>query len=464
MRRHWLGLAMLALAVTAGCIGAQDEPEVEQSDAPGDADEAVAGLPPVRDTVTRALEISDRWSGEPSIIATDQGPLLITGAGGFSRYIEDPTDAPGNFGQSYIWRSTDDGKSWSFVDYDTPGPTDQYTPYRNAVPGVEGDLAQDEAGRTYFVDLSMLATNGVSASDDAGETWTAAQSAAGLPGTDRPWVQGAGEDEVYVKYLQVNSGYRVARSTDGGQTFLSDVSIPDCSQADLAIDRQAGRLIVPCSNVESEGSLSLLVTPTGEAMDWSRVDVPDAEGPVGYVFSSLAVAGEGDYVFAYSVKVNDTVQVRVRTTTDAGETWSEPVTLSQPGGAGVFPWASANDDGTVAVVWYGTSSPGAPNGNDAKWYPVHAGLRLTETGSTAQEATRTRLTEEPNHEGTVCTNGFGCVLEGRSEDRRLLDFFEVDVDADGTSHVTWTNTQTDKPRIWYGQVEGGQSVTEPVGP
>lgn len=451
MNRRWSILGVALLAVLAGCLGTGGDGDDLDAQSAEDVEER-AGLPNVSETVERVVQVEDRWSGEPSILALDDGTLLITGAGGFSRYIEDPTDAPGHFGQSYIWRSTDDGETWDLVDIETPGPTDEYTPYRNAVPGVEGDLSQDEGGRAYFVDLSMLATNGVSASDDSGETWLAAQSAAGLPATDRPWITGAGEDEVYVKYLNTNTGYRVAHSTDGGQTFLADQSIPACSQADPALD-PGQRLVVPCVGGENGTDLSVLTTPTGEAMDWQRTDAPDSQGRATNVFPSLSTAGEGRWTFTYSEAVNGTTRVMAMTTTDAGETWSDPVQLSATNGSAVFPWTSANEDGTVSVVWYEAEGQALPHEQEDAWYPMHASFSLEANATTLERAEVTRVAEDPNHEGPICVGGLGCVLEGRSDERRLLDFFEVDVDADGVSHVSWTDTTTDVPTIWYGQVD-----------
>jgi hypothetical protein len=297
----------------------------------------------------------------------------------------------------------------------------------------------------------MLATNGVSASDDSGETWLAAQSAAGLPGTDRPWVTGAGEDEVYVKYLQTTTGFRVAHSTDGGLTFLEDISIPACSQADPALD-PAGELVIPCATDDAT-DLSVLATPTGEAMDFERREVPDTEGPAANVFPHLSTSQAGHWTFTYSEQVDNTTRVMAMTTTDAGETWSEPVQLSSTNSTAVFPWTAGNENGTVSVVWYEAQGQALPAEQDGEWYPMHASFTLDGDGSTLADAEVTRITEEPNHEGPICVGGLGCVLDGRSEERRLLDFFEVDVDEQGTSHVTWTDTTTDVPTIWYGQVE-----------
>lgn len=440
--RSSLAALLLGPIVLAGCLGDADD-LTEQAGPRSLLDD----LAPV---VERVVQVDGRWSGEPSILALSDGTLLITGAGGMTRYVEDPTDIAGSFGQSYLWRSTDGGATWTFVALPLPAPADQLLPYRNAILGVEGDLAEDEAGRAYFVDLTMLVTQGLSASDDAGKTWLGTQNpVVGLPGTDRPWVAALGDGEVFVKYLQVQTGWRVARSTDGGVSFPEDVAIPPCSQADLAVDPAAGHVLIPC-NVG--GALSLLRTEAGAPMAWERLEVLDTEGSTSNVFITLAVAGEGHYVLAYSELLEDVAQVKVVTSTDAGATWSDPTPVSPPDVTSVFPWVDASSDGVVGVVWYQADEAGEPAELDAAWHPWHASFRLTRFGDTALAAKRVQLAEEPIHQGAICTSGLGCVLDGRSEDRRLLDFFEVDVDANGSSHVTWTNTQTDVPTIWYGQV------------
>ena len=433
--------ALLVLALlAAGCAApaADLAPQAAAPDAPA--------LPDVLPQVVRSVQVDARWSGEPSILALADGTLLVTGAGGMTRYVEDPTAIPGQFGQSYLWRSADGGATWDFVDLGLPDPTARHLHYRNAILGVEGDLAQDEAGRAYFVDLAALVADGLSASDDSGRTWTAVQNPlVGQPGVDRPWVAAVGDGEVFVKYLQMGSGHRVARSTDGGLTFLEDVELPPCGQADMTVDLAARHVLVACAEGDA---LSFVRTAAEGPMAWEKVDVLQAEGNASNVFVSMAVAGEGEYVFAWSERTEEGARLRVSASLDAGKTWSEPRTLSA--GTAVFPWVDANADGVVGVVWYETLAMGAPDEVDGEWYPVHASMRLDEGGLALLSTTR--LSEEPVHEGAICTSGLGCVLDGRSEERRLLDFFEVDVDAAGASHVAWTSTRTPSPTVWYGQV------------
>lgn len=427
------------LALFAGCTAPGGE--VERSGLVPD------GLLP---DVSRALSVvvdPTRWSGEPSILALADGTLLVTGAGGMTRYVEDPTDIPGNFGSSYLWRSVDDGATWQFVDLGLPAPAGPLLPYRNAILGVEGDLAGDEAGRAYFVDLTMLAIDGVAASDDAGATWTAAQNpAVGLPLADRPWLAAIGDGVVYMTYTQLPTGIRATRSNDGGLTWLEDVEVGAWARVPVA-DLAAREIVM----AGSQGStLYMFRTGAEGPMDWERVEMFDVEGRAEPISSTVAVAGARQYVFAWAEHHDEGAVVRVAASLDGGETWSEPRNVSAPGRTAVFPWVDANADGTVGLVWYEADMAGQSDAIDAAWLPLHAQLRLAPDGLFLGEVTA--LADEPIHRGPICMDGLGCVLDGRAEDRRLLDFFEIDVDAAGRSHVTWTNTQTDVPTVWYGRV------------
>lgn len=440
MRGAFAVLLLLVVGAAAGCLDTSDT-----------LDPQTAGLPEglLAPVVTRSLAVDlTRWSGEPSILAMDDGTLLITGAGGLTRYAEEPADAVGNAGQSYLWRSVDDGATWQFVDLGLPAPLSTLLPYRNAILGVEGDLAQDEAGRAYFVDLAALAANGLSVSTDSGASWTGTQNPlVGQPLTDRPWVAAMGDGEVWVKYLSMADGHRVARSDDAGITFPEDLAIPSCGQGAIVADPADRSLIIPCLGDEK---IFLLRSASGP-MAWEEVPVLALEGQPGLVFPSAAVAAQGQYVFAWAERTDEGSEVRASASVDRGATWSAPVTLSAPGRTAVFPWVEANAAGDVAVVWYEADQPGPSDEIDAEWLPMHAALRLDPAAGLGAPIV-SPLVEEPVHRGSICTSGLGCVLSGRGEDRRLLDFFEVDVDAHGRSHVTWTNTQTDVPTVWYGQV------------
>lgn len=428
------------LVVVAGCL----------SDAP-DPDTGGSGLAPV---VTHVAQVdAERWSGEPSILVLEDGTILITGVSGFTRYAETPDDAPCRFGQSYIWRSTDQGVTWDFVDHALSPHECVF--YRNAIMGIEGDLARDDAGRAYFVDLTFFpGVNGLSVSDDSGSTWTAVQNpVVGFPATDRPWVAAHGDGEVWVKYLtQVSSPvdptgatapWRVTRSTDAGMTFLEDVPLPACSQADMYVDASGGWLLLPC---DAGGEVSVLRTALGAPMAWERLPVAPMQGQSAGGFPGVAGEG-GRWAVAWVEHTEGTNRLFLATTSDAGATWSDPLQVSAPGTSVSFPWIDV-EGGKLALVWYEAGEEGDPNDLDTEWHVMHATIGFTDGVGDMHVQ---RITDEPVHIGSICDAGLGCVLQDRAEDRRLLDFFEVDV-AHGVSHVTWTSTQGDVPTVWYGRL------------
>ena len=251
---------------------------------------------------------------------------------------------------------------------------------------------------------------------------------------------------MYMKYLATSTGHRVARSTDGGLTWPEDIPLMACGQGAPVVDFATHDVIIPCADGES---LFVLKTASG-IMQWQRMDIGEAAGNPNNVFVSVAVAGAGQYVYSWAEDVDNLTRVRAVATLDGGETWGEPITLSGENVTGVFPWVDANANGTVGAVWYEADLPGASDAIDAAWWPKHASLRITEAGLVLGQIQT--LSAEKVHQGSICTSGLGCVLDGRSEDRRLLDFFEVDVDAAGRSHVAFTTTQTDVPTVWYAQV------------
>lgn len=119
---------------------------------------------------------------------------------------------------------------------------------------------------------------------------------------------------------------------------------------------------------------------------------------------------------------------------DQGDTWSEPLLLSDPDHVALMPFIAAGAAGRVAVTWY-ENTYGLPSDflsdlwNVKMWESITAD-QAAPTGLTVQ------LNGEPNHIGAVCTAGTGCL----AGDRSMLDFFEVVISPDGQPKATWAYT------------------------
>jgi hypothetical protein len=440
---------LLGVLVLAGCAQTTPAPE------------------PVQDTaaavrLVQSIQVDTRWSGEPSILAMPDGTLLITGAGGMTRYAENPADAPGNAGQSYLWRSTDNGTTWQFIDLGVHA----MAPYRSGVFGVEGDLAQ-AGGAAYFVDLTMLATQGTAVSLDGGATWlnAGAPVTGVLPGTDRPWIAAGTKDAtttVAVKYLHLSGHHRVAymqalQAAPGALFPIADYPIPSCGQTPITVAGNGSEAQIVMACVDG-GALSTLRMPlhvsTGIGLTPERMKGPEGRAAGG--ISAVLAAGQGAFEDAFVMAWNDVTDgsnIHVALSLDEGATWSQPMRVNAPNSTAVFPWVDINAAGQVAVTWYETAGAGEPQTIDGAWMPKHAALDVTPGG--LRKVATTELSDHAVHNGPICMQGLFCVTDGRAKERRLLDFFEVDLDESGTSHVTWTDNSGDVPTIWYGQVRRG---------
>ena len=123
--------------------------------------------------------------------------------------------------QVNMWLSHDGGRTWKSNDFGGGFTTN---PTQNAGFS-DPDLAQDAGGRIYDTGID-LANDSVFSSADGGQTWDR-----GTPQChdgDRPWLAGAGRDEVFMatNTAEGSLSHEIFRSTDGGQTCSID-GIPD---------------------------------------------------------------------------------------------------------------------------------------------------------------------------------------------------------------------------------------------
>ena len=104
-----------------------------------------------------------RVTGEPSIAIDTQDRIYVAAPFGFS------TTA------SYVWRSTDHGRSFHLV----PGNASPFgKPAVTCVGGGDSALAVDTKNRLYFADLQGLTDVSNSVSSDQGATWLTTCNAA----------------------------------------------------------------------------------------------------------------------------------------------------------------------------------------------------------------------------------------------------------------------------------------------
>lgn len=116
MRRALLATGLLLTMALAGCLGQQTESDGTQLPTGPDGQP----LDPTEISFTEPLIIDEtRAGGEPVIAITHNGTVLVSAHPGWTHYhpSQDPTHLGTELlepasGQSYLWRSTDDGATW----------------------------------------------------------------------------------------------------------------------------------------------------------------------------------------------------------------------------------------------------------------------------------------------------------------------------------------------------------------
>jgi hypothetical protein len=133
---------------------------------------------------------------------------------------------------------------------------------------------------------------------------------------------------------------------------------------------------------------------------------------------------------------------------DAGASWSTPVTVNiTPASTAVFPWLAAYN-GAVDLVYNGTAA--ASNMDVGAVWNVY----LAQTTDDGDSFTQSLVSSASNHTGPICTQGDS----GAPGTRNLLDLFQVAIDQqNGKAAIIYTedsHTTTSAP----GYCLPGQSV------
>lgn len=455
-----LAAAGLAALAAAGCLDGSDG-----NDGTGDGStplrpaSTVAGfdalLPDEQPTFADSLIIDGvRAGGEPVIAVLPSGTILVSAHPGWTHYHPSdephlPTELllPANL-QSYLWRSTDGGATWDHVDL--IDGVDNVP--RSAALGVsDPEFTVMPDGAVCMTDLESLVMSSVSCSKDDGQTWLVGNPIASGGPNDRQWLASAQGLLFFTANYFVD--HHIEYSRDWGLTWTTTGDVP-CSQ-DLVGNPFNDHLIVGC--------------PDGIAVSddlgatWARKTVPDRDFGGPRIMTEPAIDSAGN---VWMVFQNDEHDIFVAGTPDEGETWpwqfdiaphfrafkAEVIVTGAPhevdaglidgNGTYVWPWISAGSDGRFAVSWIGSYDDTASDVQSGPWYLFTA--TFTDATTARPVVHVSTLTPDSIHDQPICQAGTACqatsVTGDPSGDRRLGDFFETTIDADGFLHAVWSNT------------------------
>lgn len=395
-----------------------------------------------------------RAGGEPTVEQHPDGTLMYGSHAGTTHFYgpgaADPTTAAfvENYtGQTYYYFSKDHGKTWTFQDRTLP-------PNNTPMSGFsDPEYAIDTAGQVYISEINLLNV-AVSKASGSDQPFTL-QNFFGQTVSDRQWMEADKKDVLYLVGNELgggtfptdpvgNVGHFLHRSTDGGKTFSAGVE-DGAGLGDIQVDKrngtlyeayyEGGTLSMTAYRDARQGNLEKRETnevATGVSMlsHWPSFDLDSA----GNLYMTWDESGQGDRAagvyYSYS--------------TDAGKSWAAPTRVDTNGNTDIWPWLAVGDKGKVAVAWLGADqklpNQDAETAGDQKWrvYISQTLNGLGCSGSGAPGFRTTTATPRPVHTSTICQGGTACQAQGI--DRRLGDFFTIEIDNSGHVWAGYSDT------------------------
>jgi hypothetical protein len=266
--------------------------------------------------------------------------------------------------------------------------------------------------------------------------------------TDRPWITSEGA-HVYISYHDSANAALIhaQRSDDDGFTWkrvgdpivgqgrLSAGATFNNEQGNLAADPQTHNVYDIYASGETGILKARTFTPNhivvSRSSDMGKTWTANVvfNGTPGMslanIFPAMAVDPTNGNLYAVW---SDGQNVSFASSTDQGSHWTSAVTVSSsPATTAIFPWVAAYN-GTVDVVYYGTSAASKLDPN-ASWHVYFAQFN-------GSSFTQTQVNTASNHLGVICTGGTGC----GPGTRNLLDLFKVAIDPqNGKAAIIYTD-------------------------
>jgi hypothetical protein len=394
---------------------------------------------------------AQRTEGEPINFIDANGNYWESGPYGTSTQL------------SFIHRSTDSGDQFNIIG--VAGTRPDLPP-----GGGDTDIAVDDQGVAYFVDLEGLINLGCSVSNDDGNTWRKTVACVTTTLDDRQWfavdnglTAAASDNTIFLGYREELGThiYSTPGSTGtadpvGGLVYSNstDTLLPlneDIRCGKLIFDPVQRYLYYPCGQqTGTRASVTVGHVNPGQrtGIQYHNVLTPASPGggQTWSLFPVVATDRAGN-LYAVWVDSNDR-NVYLTASTDHGDHWGPVIRVNgNDANTTVMPWIVGGANGSVAIGWYGNNThltsdqmPSWYTSRQAatafKWFGYTAVVRnaLSATPTIYQA----RFTEKPMHYGQICTGGLGCTLTGG--DRTMADFFAISLDRDGAMRIVYNDT------------------------
>ena len=399
--------------------------------------------------------------GEPSLAVSPVDGTL---------YVSTPRTivACCNTQSSPVWKSTDDGATWSNPIF-PKGAED-------ATTGGDTELAVDKRGTVYEGEL-WLGSDSIYISSDKGQTWDWSPASHDLV-ADREWLAYEPKEDALYGYWDGFKGLMVAKAPldtplgSNAARFFPEhhLIVPECAAAvavncpDVPVDNVGDTPVIHQATSPGRPSVSpvdgTVYFPFPYQIAGKGIGIAYTEdGASSFKYSYVAGAGHGDFgdtgndfpvsavdaagtlYVAWIEDKGDGYNLYLASSGDKGAHWTPPLEVSNGvSKTAVFPNVVAGAAGQVAVSWYGTQATGDPNGvpATAAWNVYATEI---ENATDQTPSVTTSIVDSAFHKGPICTHGLGC--EGNS--RNLLDFFDMQIDGKGQVGIVYTRDQAANP-------------------
>jgi hypothetical protein len=405
-------------------------------------------------------------AGEPTIALGPSGELAISGLG------------------DKLWTSTDSGTSWAQFHPPTDGTllaaNDEDAIFDSEGRLYFGDLSVASVEMSYSDDLGQTYQSSQMTAYENDRPWLAAWGSKYIyltyhdfageqpvmflsPDRGDHWILG-GSMVVDPRYElpsteNTNMARPVVDQRDGTVYQLIGYGTPEenaqytadhfkaptvsgaCIQLDVfgcavgtAIDNgQAGLEELPWGPIHNF-YLARSAAPTGpvpgDAAPLAFTNFPVITTPDGAflqnIFSSMAIDSAGNLYVIVSgwMKAGGPSYTWLTTSTDRGETWTQPTAINPPDGlARSMAAVTVTQPGHIAVAYYKAGSGDKPN-NGQDWTIQLA--TSTDALSPSPHFIETPVLDYVVHPGSICTNGVAC-----GGGRELADFLSITSSPDG---------------------------------
>ena len=372
-----------------------------------------------------------------------------------------------NFRQGGWGYTTDAGTTWTF-----PGVLEDNVFRSDPVTN------SDEAGTFFYLSLLQTFCENMYRSTNGGQSWTELQADGLAGGGDKQWftidkTNGPGHGFQYQSSDGINcsgGGVQFQRSTDGGITWQTPITIPnEPTDGTLDVDTNGNLFIggegfspfycVRSSNAQIGGQTPTFDQVTQVNMDGELIfgGAINPGGLAGQAFLAIDRSGGSTnnniYMLASVVPSGrNTTDVMFVRSTDGGLTFSAPQKI--------------NDDPVNPSKWhwFGTFSV-APNGRlDAVWYDTRNAANNTDSQLFYSFSTDAGVTWSPN---VAVSNAFN-PFEGYPNQSKIGDYITIVSDETG-GNVAYSATFNFNPNngqheedVYYVRVFPGGQAPSPT--